>query len=278
MCSGHITGGARIGGELDHRFNWIADNVTLPRGEEMRDKSAGSPECNGLGRGRRGVHVPEPRPSGGSRPCLAHPHNRFFLPIFCRLPKAFSSMVVRPPAMLPFGGLTAGKIVGLVAIDHLLIFIECRHEIAPPLRQWPARSLQTISAPVISLVSPKLQVPPIFNQFIQGITHEWGWKPGRWVVSLSPHLTLTQISLRSHSSRLSSLAQCMYSLAFQLAVSHNLDFTVASFDAESRSRVCRFWRCLRQFGWSTRARCQCTTTAATLGLAPVPINVRKKQF
>ena len=39
------------------------------------------------------------------------------------------------------------------------------------------------------------------------------------VVSDSPHLVETQISLKSHSSRRNSLAQCMYSLAFQLAIS-----------------------------------------------------------
>ena len=42
-------------------------------------------------------------------------------PIFSRLPSAFSSMVVSPPAMLPLVGWLSDEIVDLVRLDHLVL-------------------------------------------------------------------------------------------------------------------------------------------------------------
>jgi hypothetical protein len=61
-------------------------------------------------------------------------------PIFSRLPSAFSSIVVRPPAMLPLVGWLSGEIVDLVRLDHLaLISLEHAHPLLADLGRYRPR-------------------------------------------------------------------------------------------------------------------------------------------
>ncbi len=57
---------------------------------------------------------------GASAGCSAS-MNRHSWPIFSRFPSAFSSIVVRPPAMLPLVGCEVGQVVGLVGLDHVVL-------------------------------------------------------------------------------------------------------------------------------------------------------------
>ena len=135
-----------------------------------------------------------------------------------------------------------------------------------------ARSLQTISAPVISLVSPKLVVAPIATSFSMALPTV-GLEASPLVVSLSPHLTLTQISFRSTGSRRSSLAHCTYSLAFQQAISTVLNSPKRSMLKPATGLPVLAMPSTMRLVQS--GSMPITTTAATLGLAPVPIIVRK---
>src|SRR3546814_7922993 len=52
----HLARRLRVGGQLDHRLDRVADDVALPGGEEVHDEARGCLEGHTLGRGRGGVH------------------------------------------------------------------------------------------------------------------------------------------------------------------------------------------------------------------------------
>ena len=126
-----------IAADLDHRHDRVADDVALPGREGVHDVAAGGHQRHALG-GRRGcVHVVEARALRRVlRRAPARRCNRHLRPIFSRLPSAFSSMVVRPPAMLPLVGWLSDRSSTLCGLDHLvLIGLEGLHPLVADLRR-----------------------------------------------------------------------------------------------------------------------------------------------
>src|SRR3546814_8671999 len=74
VCSAdlHLARRLRVGGQLDHRLDRVADDVALPGGEEVHDEARGCLEGHTLGRGRGGVHEIEARALGGFLGRLQH--------------------------------------------------------------------------------------------------------------------------------------------------------------------------------------------------------------
>ena len=86
-----------------------------------------------------------PGPVGASA-LSSTPSTMHLRPIFWMLPSAFSSMVVRPPAMLPLVGCESRQVAGLVAVDHLLVAVEHEHELLAHLVVAAARGDQVLAA------------------------------------------------------------------------------------------------------------------------------------
>src|SRR6478672_10560783 len=133
-------------------------------------------------------------------------------PIFSRLPSAFSSMVVRPPAMLPLVGCESERSSTLCAsMTSSWYDFQTLYHLSPTFLLI-ARSRARCSAPVISEVSPNTPWMPC------GISLSYmlptvGQEARPVVVSLSPHLVETQRSAMPHCSRCNSDAHCTYCLA-----------------------------------------------------------------
>ena len=95
---------ARIGRQFDHRQDRVADDVSLARGEEVNHKAGGGAYRVTISAAAEEESMNhKPGPVGASALSRA-PITLHFLPIFWMLPSAFSSMVVRPPSMLPLVG------------------------------------------------------------------------------------------------------------------------------------------------------------------------------
>src|SRR3972149_3154160 len=194
-----------------------------------------------------------------------------FLPIFSRFPNAFSSIVVSPPAMLPLVGWLSERSFVLNCSMTSLYALQAARNFLPTSGVSP-RDAQTCSAPVISDVSPKQLVTPKGSSLsIRLPTVGFDARPE--VVSDSPHLTEIQRSRMSHSSRRRSDADWMNSFAFRDAFSIVRRSPLPSIAKPPPG--------LPVFAMPSTPRpaqpgsMPMTTTAATLGLAPVPISVRK---
>src|SRR3712207_4175765 len=139
------------------------------------------------------------------------PTTLHFLPIFWMLPRAFSSIVVRPPAMLPLVGCDSDRSFVLlrstISWYRLNIFMNCSRTSGVA-----QRSATMFSPPVISVVSPKHMVTPSGSSLSNALPTV-GFEPQPEVVSDSPHLVDTQRSLIGQSSCRSSEAHWTYSLA-----------------------------------------------------------------
>src|SRR4029077_3884971 len=133
-------------------------------------------------------------------------------PIFSRLPSAFSSIVVRPPAMLPLVGCESERSSVLCAsmTSSWYAFHIWYH--FSPISAVAARSLHRCSAPVISDVSPNTPWIPSgtnLSYMLPTVGHD----DRPVVVSDSPHFVETQRSVIGQSSRSSSEAHCTKRLA-----------------------------------------------------------------
>src|SRR6185436_8850024 len=128
-------------------------------------------------------------------------------PIFSRLPRAFSSMVDRPPAMLPLVGCESDRSLVLCA-SMTSSWYDCQTFIhLSPTFLLIARARARCSPPVISDVSPNTPWMPrgiSLSYMLPTVGHEA--RPV--VVSLSPHLVETQRSDTPHCSRCNSDAHC----------------------------------------------------------------------
>ncbi|MBG6082391.1 hypothetical protein IWX58_004078 [Rubrivivax gelatinosus] len=128
------------------------------------------------------------------------------------------------------------------------------------------------SPPVSSVVSPKHSVLPIVCSLSKALPTV-GLAPQPLVVSLSPHLVLTQSSCSAQGSRCFSLAHCRYSRAARLA------FRIVWWSPCSSMPKPVTGLPLAAMPSTTRrvqpSSMPMTTTAATFGLLPVPIRVRK---
>src|SRR5579859_5382188 len=144
-----------------------------------------------------------PLPEGASAG-LRHPTYFARLPIFWIFPNAFSSMVVRPPRMLPLVGWDSDRSSVLFSFMKSLYsfhtFMNCSATAGVA-----ARFFTTCSAPVNSDVSPKDDVPLMSTRRSTTLPTV-GQEASPVVVSDSPHLTETYSSSMVQSSRCRSLA------------------------------------------------------------------------
>ncbi len=134
------------------------------------------------------------------------------------------------------------------------------------------RAATIVSPPVISLVSPKHRVVPKGCSW-SNAAPTVGLAPQPLVVSLSPHLVLTHNSWIGQTSRCFSLAHCTYSRATLLArrmVSWSPwpSMPKPTTGLPVVAMPCTTF-CVQPSSMPM------TTTAATLGLQPAPIRVRK---
>ena len=70
-CSLISAHGARVGADLDHRQDRVADHVALPGREEVHRVARRRAQRHHLGRRARRVHEPQARDGSASRPCRA---------------------------------------------------------------------------------------------------------------------------------------------------------------------------------------------------------------
>src|SRR5215831_21290512 len=134
------------------------------------------------------------------------------------------------------------------------------------------RAATICSPPVSSVVSPNTSVQPASYSLSKALPTV-GLDPQPDVVSDSPHLHDTHRSARSHSSRCFSLAHCRYPLAAfdaRMMVSwspcSSIPKPVTGFPVAAMPSTTLLVH---------PSSIPMTTTAATLGLLPAPINVRK---
>src|ERR1700741_780468 len=135
-----------------------------------------------------------------------------------------------------------------------------------------ARAAARCSAPVSSEVSPKQPYKPSGTN-LSYIFPTVGQEASPVVVSLSPHLAATQTSVSGHSSRTFSEAKCTNSLGLRDAAA-----TVAMSPFPSIEKPATGLPVLAMPSttfWVHRGSIPMTTHAATFGLEPVPIIVRK---
>src|SRR5262245_28800230 len=131
------------------------------------------------------------------------------------------------------------------------------------------------SAPVISDVSPKQPVTPL-GMSLSYMLPTVGQEASPVVVSLSPHLHETHRSSMLHSSRVRSDAHCKNSLALCEALAMVAMSPWPSMPYPSTGLP------VLAMPSTTRlvhpSSMPITTTAATFGLEPVPIRVRKNRL
>ncbi len=87
------------------------------------------------------------------------PSTMHLRPIFWMLPSAFSSIVVRPPAMLPFVGCESDRSRRLVAVDDVLVAIEHAHEIGAHLVVAAARGDDLLAAGQLGRLAEHQRAP-----------------------------------------------------------------------------------------------------------------------
>ena len=217
-----------------------------------------------------------PGPFAGASAGSSTSMYRHSRPIFSMLPSAFSSIVVRPPAMLPLVGCDVGEVVGLVRLDHVvLVGLSNMLYHLSPTSGVAARALRRCArAPVISDVSPKTAVDARADQLVEHVADGRAGRRARWSCRTRRTWWRPTVPSMSHSSRCSSDAHCTNSLAVARGLG---DGRRCRRGPRSRSRppACRSWRCPRRRAAVQPSSMPITTTAATLGLEPVPISVRK---
>src|SRR6201991_3807079 len=135
-----------------------------------------------------------------------------------------------------------------------------------------ARAAARCSAPVNSEVSPKQPYNPngtSLSYMLPTVGHE----ASPVVVSLSPHLAATQTSVNGHSTRTISEAHCTNSLALREAAATVAMSPLPSIQKPATGLPVEAMPsttfCVQEGSMPM------TTQAATLGLDPVPIMVRK---
>src|SRR6185437_6454855 len=141
-----------------------------------------------------------------------------------------------------------------------------------PTSLLAARLAQTTSAPVSSEVSPKQVVAPRGSSLSIRLPTV-GQEPSPEVVSLSPHLVETNRSSMEQRSRCFSVAHCTSSCALREAAAMVLMSPLVSMEKPATGFP------VAAMPSTTRpvqpGSMPMTTPAATLGLQPVPISVRK---
>ena len=136
-----------------------------------------------------------------------------------------------------------------------------------------ARAAARCSAPVSSEVSPKQPYSPSGTS-LSYMLPTVGQEASPVVVSLSPHLAATHRSVSAHSSRTFSEARMHELLGLARGGGDGRDVAVA-LDREARHRLAGLGDAVDDTVWVQPGSMPMTMQAATLGLAPVPIMVRK---
>ena len=193
-------------------------------------------------------------------------------PIFWMLPSAFSSIVVSPPAMLPFVGCESDRSDVLWRLIDLLVAVEHAHEVGAHVDRRgsaPRRSARRRSARS-SRRTPACIRP---RRACRTRRRPSGSRRSRTSCPIRRTSSTPTAPASAHSSRTFSLAHCTYSFA-----TFDARMIVSWSPCSSMPKpvtglpVAAMPSTTRLVHWSSMPM---TTTAATFGFAPVPISVRK---
>src|SRR5467141_1424163 len=142
---GHEAHRARVGAELDHGQDRVADHVALPRRKEVHRVAARRAQGHHLGRGRGGIHEPQPRAARDLRLVEHAVHHALLADL---LDIAERLLLDRGEAAgdVALGRLRIHEVAGFVAVDHLLVAIEHEHELVADFGRPAARSHELLPA------------------------------------------------------------------------------------------------------------------------------------
>src|SRR6266516_950146 len=166
---GHEAHRARIGAELDHGQDRIADHVTLPRREKVHRVAACRAQRHHLRRRRGGIHEPQTRAArnlGLVENAVYHAPLTDLLDVAERL--------------LLDGGEAAGdialrrlrihEVARFVAVDHLLIAIEHEHELVAHLGRPATGGDELLAAGKLGRFSEN-ECHPVLVELVEGVSH-----------------------------------------------------------------------------------------------------------
>ena len=124
----HGAHSARVGGELDHRQDGVADDVALPRGEEVGHKAGGGAKGHHLGSGRRRIHEPQTG-AGGAFSLVQAANDRSLAADLLDIAQGLFLNGGQAAFNVALGGLGIAQVVGLVVVHHLGVTIEEKLEL-----------------------------------------------------------------------------------------------------------------------------------------------------
>src|SRR5882762_6807547 len=119
---GHEAHGARIGADLDHGQDGIADDVALAGGEEMHRVAACRAQRHHLRRGGGGIHEPQSRPARDLG-LVEHAVYHAFLSDLLDVAERFLLDGGEAAGDIALGWLRIHEVARLVAVDNFLVEI-----------------------------------------------------------------------------------------------------------------------------------------------------------
>src|SRR6266480_2895833 len=166
---GHEAHRARIGAELDHGQDRIADHVTLPRREKVHRVAACRAQRHHLRRGRGGIHEPQTRAARN----LGLVENAVHLALLTDLLDVAERLLLD-------GGEAAGdialrrlrihEVARFVAVDHLLVAIEHEHELVAHLGRPATGGDELLAAGKLGRFSEN-ECHAVFVELVEGVSH-----------------------------------------------------------------------------------------------------------
>ena len=174
-------------------------------------------------------------------------------PIFWMLPSAFSSMVVRPPAMLPLVGCESRQVARLVAVDDLLVRSKTIWNFSrtSSLRQ---RAATRCSPPVSSVVSPKHQRDAVRVELVERVAHRGVGAAARRGVGFAALGRDPQVLQRALLA--AQLARPLHVLLRHLRGAHDGVVVAVALDAEAGDGLAGRGDARRRSSSSSRPRCR----------------------
>src|SRR6266571_9000894 len=125
---GHEAHRARIGAELDHGQDRIADHIALSRREEVHRVTACRAQGHHLGRGRGGIHEPQAR-AARDFGLVEHAVYHALFTDLLDVAERFLLDGGKAAGDVPLGRLRIHEIARFVAVDHFLVAVEHEHEL-----------------------------------------------------------------------------------------------------------------------------------------------------
>jgi hypothetical protein len=169
------------------------------------------------------------------------------------------------------GRLAVGEVAGLVAVDHVLVAVEHEHEALAHRVAGAARGDDVLAAGELGRLAEAQRAAERCS--LSKALPTVGLAPQPLVVSLSPHFGADP-ELGDRAGLALLLARPLHVLARRLAGAAGWCRGRRGLDAEADDRLAGGWMPSTTFCVQPSSM-PMTTTAATFGLQPVPIRVRK---